>query len=468
MGVDLLFPASVSGLPTTIETRGCQIRLGIELVNCRVILSMLRPLIFKTLITNFGLTFLGLANSVLLSRWLGPGGRGEVAAVMLWPTLLIYLSSMGLISSVLYFAASPDARPKQIFGSSISLAGVQSVAALAVSFFALPWLMKSQTWGVISATRLYLLVIPLSLVSQYGMSILQARLKMAAFNLMRSIIPIGYLIGTLALAAVGQLVLLNIVVLHLALNVVVLAGTLAALSSAGIRPEFPIEIPLAKRLLKYGAKVQVGELSQIANLRLDQVLMAALLPAVYLGVYVAAVSAAGLVQLLSLAVRIVVMPNIVQRESIVERTAVLEAVFRKYWLLSLVFAVGLATVLPWAIPLVFGASFQDAILPSEILVLGAVFIGAKDVLSAGAQALGDPWLSSRADMIALVVTVVLLLILLPTLGLVGAAIATTTAYGTALLLMVHGLRRTHRIVPTDLFRIRLRDLSPALYVRSSP
>ncbi|MFY9609936.1 MAG: polysaccharide biosynthesis C-terminal domain-containing protein [Blastocatellia bacterium] len=429
---------------------------------------MLRPLIWRTLVANSGITVLGLANSVLLSRWLGPTGRGEVAAAMLWPTLLIYLSSMGLISSVLYFASSPDARPKQIFGSSISLAGVQSATALAVSFFALPWLMKSQTSAVISAGRLYLLVIPLSLISQYGISILQARLKMSAFNLMRSIIPIGYLIGTLVLVVFGQLVLHNIIVLHLILNVAVLAGTLAALSRAGIHPEFPVAMPLAKRLLKYGAKVQVGEVSQIANLRLDQVLMAAFLPAVYLGVYVAAVSAAGLVQLLSLAVRMVVVPNIVQRESVVERTVVLEAVFRRYWLLSLVFAVGLAAILPWAIPLVFGAGFQDAILPSEILVVGALFIGAKDVLSAGAQALGDPWLSSRADMIALVVTVVLLVILLPTLGIVGAAIATTTAYGTALLLMVHGLRRTHRIVPTELFRIRLRDLSPASYVRSSP
>jgi hypothetical protein len=33
---------------------------------------------------------------------------------------------------------------------------------------------------------------------------------------------------------------------------------------------------------------------------------------------------------------------------------------------------------------------SDAILPSEILVLGAIFIGAKHVLSAEAQALGDP------------------------------------------------------------------------------
>ena len=68
---------------------------------------MLRPLILRTLVTNLVLSAIGLLNSVLLSRWLGPAGRGEVAAAMLWPTLLVYLSSLGLISAILYFADRP-------------------------------------------------------------------------------------------------------------------------------------------------------------------------------------------------------------------------------------------------------------------------------------------------------------------------------------------------------------------------
>ena len=82
---------------------------------------MLRPLIVRTLLTSFGIAGLGLVNSVLLSRWLGPAGRGEVAAAILWPTLLVYLGSMGLIGAILYFAALPDSKPRAIFANGLWL-----------------------------------------------------------------------------------------------------------------------------------------------------------------------------------------------------------------------------------------------------------------------------------------------------------------------------------------------------------
>jgi O-antigen/teichoic acid export membrane protein len=117
--------------------------------------------------------------------------------------------------------------------------------------------------------------------------------------------------------------------------------------------------------------------------------------------------------------------------------------------------------MPFAIPLVFGNAFKPAIWPTEILLIGAFFIGARDLLSGGAQALGDPWLASKAHLFALVVTVGLLYVLLPTLGIMGAAIASTAACGTQLLIIVIGLHRSHEIRAPDLFRIGLSDLTAA-------
>src|SRR6185369_11681183 len=112
---------------------------------------MLRPLIFRTLITNFALTGIGLVNSILLSRWLGPDGRGEVAAAMLWPTLLIYLSSMGLIIGITYFAALPESKPQAIFGNALWLGLAQGGLAILVGYACLPWLLHSQTASLIGA-----------------------------------------------------------------------------------------------------------------------------------------------------------------------------------------------------------------------------------------------------------------------------------------------------------------------------
>ena len=101
-------------------------------------------------------------------------------------------------------------------------------------------------------------------------------------------------------------------------------------------------------------------------------------------------------------------------------------------------------------------------LPAEVLLLGVLFIGAKEVLAGAAQALGDPWSGSQAHLWALGVTVILLYLLLPSWGIMGAAAATTTAYATQLVIVTYRLRRLHGISPADLFRIGPDDVSATL------
>src|SRR5881394_3494000 len=117
----------------------------------------MRRMILRTLVTNSGTSVLGLINAILLSRWLGPAGRGEIAAALLWPGLLIYLGSMGLILSTMYFSSLPGANVPVVLGNSIWLGVLLSAFAAAVGLFAMPWLLHSQSLAVVSASRWYLL-----------------------------------------------------------------------------------------------------------------------------------------------------------------------------------------------------------------------------------------------------------------------------------------------------------------------
>ncbi len=426
---------------------------------------MLRPLILRTFITSLLIMGIGFINSVLLSRWFGPAGRGELAAAMLWPSMLVYLSSFGLFAATSYVVALPQSRPQTIFAHDLVFAGLQSAAAMAIGYVALPWLLHSQSDAVIRAARWFLIAIPPSLVTQYGVSLLQGQMRMAAFNLLRTILPIGYLLGTIALRVTNELSLLSIVGLHIGLNAVVLLGTLAVLWRAGIRPRLRMERGLAAQMGKYGVKVQAGTVTGVANQNLDQMVMAAWLPPGDLGLYVVAVSATVLPQVFSQAVQTVSMPGIMREESLAARVVVLKRIFQRYWLLSGLIACMVAVILPLAIPLVFGSVFKGAIGPAEILLAGAFLLSAKEVLASGANALGDPWLSSKAQIWAVGVTVVLLYLLLPVLGIWGAAIASAAAYGTQLIVMIYGLHRTHKISPAALFRLRLADLRASIIPR---
>lgn len=427
---------------------------------------MLRALIWRTAVTNFSLTTMGLINSILLSRWLGPVGRGEIAAAMLWPMLLVYLSSVGLIAAILYFSALPQSKVESVFANGVWLGLIQSAMAVLIGFAVLPWLLRSQTQPVVAASRIFLLVIPFSLIGQYGVSVLQGQLKIRVFNWLRVILPAGYLLGTIALIVIGRLGLVTIIVLHLCLNATVFVATLVVLAKSGIKVVGAFDKSLAKQMLRYGTKVHIGGISGLANSSLDQVLIAAFLPSRSLGLYVGAVGAAGVAQVFSIAVQMVSTPSIAQRTSESERAAVLRGVFRRYWILSLPMAVAIAAILPIGIPLVFGAEFSGATWVAEILLIGSLLIGARDVLSGGANALGDPWLGSKAQLWAMAATIVLLCALLPVIGIIGAATASTVAYAIQLWIIVRGLRISHAIRPSSLFRLERGDISTAFQIFS--
>jgi O-antigen/teichoic acid export membrane protein len=111
------------------------------------------------------------------------------------------------------------------------------------------------------------------------------------------------------------------------------------------------------------------------------------------------------------------------------------------------------------VPLIFGGRFRPAVWPAEILLLASLFKGAEQVLGGGAGALGNPWLSSKANLTALVITGGLLYALLPTLGIMGAAIASAAAYLAELSVVLYGLHRTHSISTLSLFRVGRANLA---------
>jgi len=403
----------------------------------------------QTLGCNIFILVLNMGTSFMLARALGPSGRGEVAAAMLWPPLFAYLFALGITSSVVFFAASSGSQSRLLASASV-LALIQGLAGAAVGFFLLPLLLASQHANVVDAGRVYLLVVPISLVTLCAVGVLQGSLRILAFNVVRLILPAGYLAGALLLVFLHVATPLTIVLLHVLLSIATLIACFLALRAVLRQADFRPSLVYVKRVVRYGIKVQLGDTSQIANLRLDQILMAAWLRPRELGLYVVAVSASNLLSLVSTAVRMVSVPSIAQLEEHGARVSLVGKTFREYWIVSLFGTLVLAFFLPYAIPVFFGAPFSPAVAPAEVLLVASFALGAKDVLSGAAQGLGDPWLGSRAELGSLPVTVVLLLVLIPRDGIMGAAISSLAAYGTQLAVTVVGFKVRHGLRSTEL------------------
>jgi O-antigen/teichoic acid export membrane protein len=86
-----------------------------------------------------------------------------------------------------------------------------------------------------------------------------------------------------------------------------------------------------------------------------------------------------------------------------------------------------------AVALVYGNDFLGAVVPLQILLGAAVLYSAAHVLLAGLDASNRPLLAAGAEVSGALMTVVGLLLVLPSRGITGAAVVSLVSYGTVLI-----------------------------------
>jgi O-antigen/teichoic acid export membrane protein len=112
----------------------------------------------------------------------------------------------------------------------------------------------------------------------------------------------------------------------------------------------------------------------------------------------------------------------------------------------------LAAVTPALLPLLFGPEFSAAVPMAIVLLAANVPLSTTIVLSSGLQGDGAPLIPSIGEGIALVVTVVGLIVLLPPLEGLGAAIVSLAAYSSSFVFQLVVAQRRMRL-PFSVFLV---------------
>ena len=113
-------------------------------------------------------------------------------------------------------------------------------------------------------------------------------------------------------------------------------------------------------------------------------------------------------------------------------------------LLTAGLAVPLGLAAGFLIPSVYGAEFDAAIVPAQIILLGLALDGTAGVVVGFLYGVGRPGLTSVAMTVGLAVTVALDVLLIPRFELIGAATASAVAYATTTFVLVVFFRRLAR------------------------
>ena len=414
----------------------------------RQLASALRPggvgrLVARTASYNVASAAAAGLGGVIVARALGPDIRGEYAAVTAWFGVALMVGSMGQPAALCFYVAHDPGQARGYVATSRALMLVTGTAALAGGLLLAPLLAR----GNAGLTMAYRIAFATSIVAFVGASYtfsLQAK-NLGWWNSVRVSQPVLSLAFLVVLWRL-RLLTLTAALIVLALTMLVQLGwAYYRCRSAGLAPG-RAQARLVRPLAKYGTG-QIAALTPAAlNTHLDQlVLSQAVAPAV-LGRYAIAVSCTLLPIPLVSAIGNVAFPRLASRQRLDDLAR------RMQWLgiagsacAAAAVLVPLALVAPWLIPRVFGPGYAGAVPLLWILAPAGVFLACNQVTGDVLRGRKRPLVVARAEGLAAVFTVVLLVALLPVAGVYGAAIASTVAYGVALVMMLLSLRR----LPSD-------------------
>jgi O-antigen/teichoic acid export membrane protein len=179
--------------------------------------------------------------------------------------------------------------------------------------------------------------------------------------------------------------------------------------------------------LDFGLRSYVANVLQFFNYRLDAFLVNGFLGPAAVGVYNVAVRLAELLWQLPNAVGFVLLP----RAAASKPEALSRFTRRVFWLTSGVTAAGAAGLALLGQPLIvllFSATFAEAYPALLLLLPGVVLLGGAKVLINDVVGRGFPHYNSITSGLGLVVTIALDLLLIPQLGINGAALASSASY----------------------------------------
>ncbi len=397
---------------------------------------------------NLSSPIVALVTAPLLAQGLGVVARGELAAATAPLFLAAAALTLGLPDAVTHFTARFSRYARRSFLANWALLTVVGVAGTVLVFLLAPPLS-----GGSDELRDLIRICGTALTPALWVGIgrgfargLQRWSLVVAEQIVSSTVK---LVGVVALLATGNLSALSAsILLSAALSV---GGLTYLVIIPLLHPGAPLEPH--RRIVGFGLSVWPGVLAGVVLSRLDQTLILPLSSAAALGVYAVAVSIADSARVFNIAVRDVIFA----RESASRDDEALALASRLSTLITVAMAGAVAGASFLVVVPLFGVEFASVPLVVSIILLGTVLGNPGSVLAAGISARGRPWLRSIAIMTGVAVNVVLLLLLVPVLGAVGAATAAAVANALTGLMVVVIAWRVFEIPPSKVLRPRASD-----------
>lgn len=384
----------------------------------------------------YGLTtLLNLGISAVIARGLGPAGQGAYTLLMLFGVIVSLIINFGLGQSAVYFVGRGTYQAQHVAGNLLTMSGAIGVAATLLLVVAQPWYGPLAFKSIPSEFVLaVVLLTPFALGRMYaehmfvalqdfawnsGLNIVDLMLRLV---LLLVLLPFGAgLRGAVAAIVAGTVV-------SAVVGWVLIRRRLGKLRVAA-------DSTLIKDFSTYGVRSYITVFLNFLNLRFDQFLVGFFLTLDQVGIYLVAVVIAEVAMKFSAVVAKILFANVANLDAN-SATQLTGRTMRITLIFASVSVVMLALIGPLLIRGIFGAAFVGATVPLRLLLPGALLFNFTQVLYSDLAGRGLPGVGILAALASLAVTVAGNLWLTPRMGVEGAALVSSIAYGVGALVIV--------------------------------
>ncbi len=366
--------------------------------------------------------FINFGTGVITARALGAGGRGEQAALQMWPQIFAIAFTLGLPAAMIYNLKRNPERASQFFSTALVVGTGMSLLATLTGIVFIPRWLNQYSPEMVRSAQWIMLITPLALLFTILNDVARAREEFTVYNIGQFLRPALTLLALIALALTHRLTPLSAALSYvltfvpLSLWMLVRLCRVYELTLRGFGTTFRL-------LISYGIRSYgVYLFGYLVAGQLDRVFVVGLIDRVEMGLYVVAIALARTLLIFPNAVSRVVLPKAMNRP--LEQTlALVGRSARVSTSVSLLAAALLAILGPWMLTLVYGQGFQGAVPVFRLLLVDTVLFGTSSILAQAFMAYNRPGLVSIMQGIGVGLTIPLLLVLVPRYGLVGAGLA---------------------------------------------
>ncbi|PYS68254.1 MAG: hypothetical protein DMF69_20765, partial [Acidobacteria bacterium] len=261
----------------------------------------------------FSTNALILSSSVvtsLLSAWaLGPGGRGDLMIVLMWPGIFALVAEIGLPTAYRFWTAKEPERISALFSNAVLLTLLLGLGMFGLAWFGIPILIGHRSSEVILLAQIYAVVVPVTLFTDLVRGILEgarrfhwvAAIRLSLFGVQGVSYVALWFTGRLTISTATYTMIASLAISALLALIAIMVE---------LKPRWEPSFSDLKVTLRYGVRDYPGVLTEFVNWRLDLMMLVGMASSAAVGLYAVAVRLSDITTLLASSVGDAVMPEV--------------------------------------------------------------------------------------------------------------------------------------------------------------